>query len=149
MSENNKKQATLTKVRIIWGMLLFIHVALIGIFTWLTAQTGGAASGFATWFLWIGLGMAPVCIVAGFGLRAASYKSSWREHAVTPDGYATANIILMALLAGPVVTNLMLMLESGAMAAHLAIVGVCVLLHAINFPTGKPMQPHEPDIASP
>jgi hypothetical protein len=139
----NDTKTTLLILRVIWAALLGGILVVAGILTAVTLQMPGD-SPISMLLLLIGIGVAVVAIGAGYLMRSVFYKAAWQEHAVTPAGYFQANLVLMATLEAAAIVNLVLMVVSGAMIGHLAVTTVCLVLHAINFPTGRAMQTTEP-----
>jgi len=129
--------------RAIWGASLLSSIALIVILTVVATQLDGVSE--SQWILGaVGAGVAVVAIGAAYALRGAVYKLFWREHAVTATGYLRANVAFIAPLETAVALNAMLLLVNPMLVTHLAAAGVCVMVHAMNFPHGRPMQASEP-----
>jgi hypothetical protein len=144
MAENQSNQQLLT-LRIIWAAMLMGELVIAAILTVATLQMGGDAGPSAV-FLAIGVVVAAGGIGAAFLLRNQFYKRGWQDNALTMQAYTQGTIAFAAALEAPVVINAILMLISGAIAAHLALIGLCVAIHLFSFPTGKPLQATEPRI---
>lgn len=88
----------------------------------------------------------PVFIGLSFFLRGQTYKANWQGLAVTPQGYLKATVVCGVILEIPSFIGLV-----GIMLHHdrnmgLIPVGVVLLLMALSFPDGKPMEPRGPVI---
>ena len=63
---------------------------------------------------------------------------------VTPAGYARGNILLLSMLGGPSLFGLVICVLAGSLWPYVIPSAAGMALQVINFPTGKPMQPHAP-----
>ncbi len=130
----------LMSARIMWAATITGQIVLAGVVFVVADPTRRDAS-LADTFFYIAMVALVVLTPLAYFVRNQVYKANWVEHAITPKGYVTGNLALFAMLEVPSLIALV-----GGIVAHEAwrpmIVFVsAVVVLAINFPNGKPMQP--------
>jgi len=87
---------------------------------------------------WVALATAaPV----GYFVRNQTYKANWQDEVVTPGGYVTGNLLLLAMLEGAGMLALVGAFVSHNLWPNALPALFAVVVQAINFPTGRPMRP--------
>lgn len=139
-------RAALVSLRILWGAMV-MGLVLLGVVLALTqntlSQTDGPGQVRATYTV-VAYAMLVLMVPVGYFVRNQVYKSGWREHAVTPQAYFTGNLILFAVFEGLALAGFLLSALVGFDPVVLIPGAIGFGLLLLNFPTGKPMQPHEP-----
>ena len=88
-------------------------------------------------------GLVLVCIPIGYYIRMQLYKRNWQGDIITPKGYFTGNLILLALCEGPALMGLVLVMLAGEFWPWIIPTLVAMGAQIINFPNGRPMYaPH-------
>lgn len=138
----------LRMARVLWAGLLIAQGIFGVLVVWLVAagQVPRVAGAYPL-LMYVALGALVVLVPLAHFMRNQLYKSSWREHAVTPRGYVGGNLILMVLLEAASVIALLAVLVIGELMPTLLIAVAVLLVQLLNFPTGAPMRPREPDAA--
>ncbi|MEX1017319.1 MAG: hypothetical protein WDZ31_11300 [Phycisphaeraceae bacterium] len=147
---NQSPGRTLASLRLLWAMLLLGQVAFGVIVLGLLVSESvaiGAEQLYGPLTL-VAAAMLAVLTPAGYFIRNQCYKARWEGHAVAPAGYFKGNVILFALLESVAMMALVTMLVTGRLPVPGLIALVAMMVQAVNFPTGAPMQPHAPDFAS-
>ena len=130
-------QQTLQTLRLIWGAML---AGIVTVFVILTQVVGATPLGLFPYLSAGAWGVLVIGGVAGYFVRMEHYKSGWRGHAVTPEAYASGNIILFAFLEGGAMMGNIAAFIEGPRIANIAAVAVAVAVLVVNFPTGRAME---------
>lgn len=85
-----------------------------------------------------------VLVPVGYYARNQVYKANWHEHAITPSGYFTGNLVLLALMEMVSVGVIVLAWFQGHAMPAMYVAGAAILVQLINFPTGRPMKSTPP-----
>ena len=97
-------------------------------------------------FFYMAIGLLPMGVGVGYFLRSQCYKQHWVRCAITPRGYRKGNLALLAAIEAVSVVTLIGAMITGDMWRPLLIVAVAIMVGALNFPTGRPMEPASPRI---
>jgi len=135
---------TLAGLRLIWAGMLIGQIMFLGVIAFVSVGPGDPE--LLQLLQYIGLGFMVVALFAGHVLRNQVYKRHWQGHAVSPQGYATGNILLFALWEGVSLLALVTALLAGAFWPYIIPSAVAGVMFLINWPDGKPMQAREPDL---
>jgi len=143
----------LLRLRIIWAALV-LGVVTFGAFVGLLVAAGGLPGAGhhaapADMLTLIAVAMLVMMIPAGLFARNQFYKKNWRANVVTPSGYFTGNLLLLAMLEGVAMFSIVATLIIGAFGWAILPGVIALALLLVNFPTGRPMQPAENPYESP
>jgi len=95
---------------------------------------------------WIALAAA---VPMGYFIRNQTYKANWQGDVVTPGGYVTGNLLLLAMLEGAGMIALVGTLLADTIWPNLLPAILAMVAQAINFPNGKAMRPTTNPYAGP
>ena len=136
------EQALMT-LRIIWFAMLMGPLGLFIAAAIFRAQ-GSAPRGDSTVvsvLTYAAIGLAFLGIPMGYLLRSQQYKANWRGDLITPQGYLTGNILLLAPCESPgLLAGVAFLLGAPAWQAAIPLALAFTAMLA-NFPNGKPMRP--------
>lgn len=94
------------------------------------------------------LGAAFLAAGLGYFVRQQTYKKRWLGDRIEPRGYFQGNLILLALVdAAALFALVAVYLTRDYSLAGLAAI-VSMLFLALNFPSGRPMEPSGPALAN-
>jgi len=132
--------------RVIWaamlmgqGMFLFVIV-----FLW-SSGASFQPSPDTAWLLFLVTVVVLVSAVpVGYVCRQQIYKRNWVGNVITPQGYLTGNIVLLALCEGVSMLGLVATLLNGSFWPTLAPSVIAIGVQVINFPNGRAMHPPQP-----
>jgi len=131
--------------RVLWFGLVGAQVIVAGVVVYLISAGRAPAQGeLYPALLFVSLGALVLLTPVAYFVRNQVYKANWRENAVTPRGYVTANVMLLAILESISFIALMAALVVGALVPTALIALVSLGVQAINFPNGTPMTPRTP-----
>ena len=129
---------------VLWFALISGQVMFFVVIVFLKNTGGGPASTSSDLpdllhvISWIALAMAaPI----GYFVRNQTYKANWQDEVVTPGGYITGNLLLLAMLEGAGMLALVGTFLADSLWPNALPALFAVLVQVINFPTGKPMRP--------
>src|SRR5690606_27539302 len=88
-----------------------------------------------------------ICVAIGYFARMQLYKRHWHDNVVQPEGYFSGNLMLFALCEGMALLSIVNAMMAQEWYPYLLPGLAAVLVILINFPTGKPLKPHAPDLA--
>ncbi len=146
----DNKPVTLTRLRIIWTALLLGPFLLFGILIIGMAPAAPAAPAtdpaLISLLHYISIGMAATLLPAGYFIRLQTYKKHWVMNAVTPQGYVTGNLILLAICETIAMFTIIVTHLAGVLMPFILPAVVASMTHLINWPTGGPMEPAEMDL---
>jgi len=135
--------AALLTLRILWAAMLGGVVTFGVVVAFLFTKGGyrGTSSSpdLERIFLAIGFGALVIAVPIGYFIRNQSYKRHWQGQAVTPGGYVTGNLILLAMCEGVAFFSLVATLAVGAFGWVTAPGVLAAAGMLVNFPTGRPM----------
>ena len=142
--DTGQRQALMT-LRIIWAAMVFGQVVIAAVLMVLMLGMDQPLMASPHWlFVAIPAGMLAVAAPAGYFIRGQVYKANWQGQVVTPSGYSTGNIVLLAILESVAIIALVLMFVGGWPPWPGVIALLALVIQAVNFPTGAPMRPHPP-----
>jgi hypothetical protein len=136
------EQALMT-LRIIWFAML---MGPLGLFvTAAVLRSLGSAPradpGVVSVIAYAALGLALVGIPMGYLLRSQQYKANWRGAVITPQGYLSGNILLLAPCESPgLLAGVAYLLGAPAWLTGIPLALAFTAMLA-NFPNGKAMRP--------
>jgi len=143
-SQPQTPEQALLNLRIIWGAMVMAALTLSIVLTVMTFQSPPPNHGMIWLFSGAPAVMLVLAAVIGHLARQQIFKANWQDNAVTPDGYAKATIVYLAMHEFIVTVTAIFMLVGGPIHFNLPIIAAALALMAINFPTGKPTQPASP-----
>lgn len=132
-------------LRILWaallaGLLFFGVMVAVGIMN----QAGEPAADtveLANLLLVLGVGLLVVLMPMGYFIRMQCYKRYWRGEVVAPEGYFKGNLVLLAICEGLALFGLVGCLMHGSFWPNVLTTLGALMVHMINFPTGRAMRP--------
>jgi hypothetical protein len=140
---NSPRQSLMT-LWIIWAALLLGQLVFLGVVAWLIRQPGGRAPVtpdvrrllFILCAAWL-----VMAVPVGYFIRWKMYEKARRpDGAVAAGGYASGNIILLALCEGASLFAIVGILLTRELTPFIYITVLAVAVQAINFPTGSPLR---------
>lgn len=135
----------LLQTRLIWLILILGQIAFGVVVLFLNGQRNTPANAdLYPVLLYVSIGVFVSSVMMGYFLRNQIYKANWQEHAITPKGYFTGNLLLMAMLEGAAILPMATILITGNVLPTGAVALAALAVQAVNFPTGGPMQPSQP-----
>ena len=146
------KQA-LMNARVIWGVLLLSLLSLgaIGVFLIGQGMGEGAENEPVTGDTLLSV-IALIALLggtfAGYLLRQQAFKAGWTGNAVKPRAYVTGNILLFAPVDGAATVTVIIAIVQGSIFPTMLLAALGVVVLAINFPTGSPMDETLPDLTA-
>ncbi len=145
-TRNNQATATphkaLMTIRLIWAALLagqIMFMVVIAVLQSINASPQADPQVAQVLFL-VALAMLTTMIPVGYFIRNQVYKKNWQEDVVTPGGYVSGNILLLALCEGVALVGLVAVLIGGVIWYAVPSL-VAMAVQVINFPHGRPMWP--------
>lgn len=143
-----KTRQRLMSIRVIWIALLFGQSVFCAIIISMLHQLAPHKPAFTPDQVGLIWKLALLGIVLAFALghfiRSQIYKRNWQGHAVTFNGYFSANIVMWSLIQGVLFFSVIIMLLTGTVAPMIWPAIAATALFLATFPTGKPLQPREP-----
>ncbi len=143
----DERTTTLFRLRIVWMVTVLLILALLALGVALAPSVAAArrpdlarplqAAGLIVFFL---------LAIAGYVARLQLYKRHWRAHVIAPAGYLAGNVVLFGLLQVPAVLAFIGALVTGNRMPMLVPAGLAVVLCVLNYPSGAPMEPAEPEL---
>ncbi len=136
-------RGSLFTVRLIWlamivGQVLFaamcIYLKLSGRFALSTNEAVKVLLPISIAYL---VGALPVACF----IRSQIYKRHWQRHAVAPEGYASGNIIFLAICESAALLSLISMMLADAIFPAIVPALVAFAVQLVNYPTGRAMVP--------
>ena len=104
MAELDRGQALLT-LRLIWAALIVGQLVIAGVLIGLLGSRAvNPDPAFGRLLLIVSIAMLAALTPAGYFIRNQVYKRHWQNQAVTPEGYVSGNIILLAMMEGVSIT---------------------------------------------
>jgi hypothetical protein len=136
---NDDPKHALWLTRIIWaamiaGQVIFMVVVPV---VWSRHATDGAATNV---LFVISMAMLLTLVPFGYFVRMQVYKANWRDKIVTPGGYVTGNLILLAACEGVAMVGLVHAMLSGTLFPAVIPTILALVVQIINFPNGRAMQ---------
>ncbi len=150
-SDASPKQILRT-LRTIWLALLLGQIALFIVVAVVITnggvQIGSANDQLVQRLFYLSLAMLLVFVPVGYLLRTTIYKKNWHGDVITPRGYFTGNLLLLALCEGVALFALVVTLLSGTFGLTLLPAVAAMAVQVVNIPTGRPMQPAVPSFGA-
>jgi hypothetical protein len=140
----DETRGALAMLRIAWAAALLAMLVVAAVVLSLFGDDPAPTDGARGWLRYLAVVALVVGLPLAMFLRNQVYKANWRGDAITPDGYLRGNILLFSTLEGIAVVSLLIMAVTGTDYLLTAVAAVCFAAVAVNFPTGKPMQPTRP-----
>jgi len=135
----------LSRLRIIWAALCLSPVLLFVVLIVMMAPKAAAVPttdpDLVKMLHYISIGAAVVLLPLGYFLRLQTYKKNWVVNAVSPQGYITGNLLLLALCEGVALFTIIVTYLAGILMPFILPAIVASMTQVINWPTGKPMEP--------
>ncbi len=139
--------ASLWTTRGAWLALLLTYPGLAAVLLLANPPVGslGEQTGLLgfTWVIAATLLMLVLGLMMGYYMRGQAYKMFWRRDQIRPLGYLLGNLMLFIGLTVGGAGALVGLAVTGAWGFAL-LAAAPLVLHVLNFPHGKPMQPHPP-----
>lgn len=142
--------------RVIWAVLLLGQIIFVGITAWfISNQSNPPADSNVVKMLTI---LTCVMLVTntfmGVFIRSQIYKKNWQGQVVTPQGYFSGNLIMLASMEGVVLLGLVVCILAGSFWPAAVPTALAMAIYAVNFPHGGPMHgqaepPSFPPMAKP
>ncbi len=132
----------LLKLRLIWLMLLVGQLVFLALAMAMARQhTVPAADPMVVRGILItAVALLVLGIPLGYFLRNQCYKRAWQGNRISPTGYMTGNILLLAMGEAVAILACLTILLGGPLGTGLAVLIPTWLIHAVNFPTGRAME---------
>jgi hypothetical protein len=136
-------EQSLRTLRIIWAALLLGQVVFLVIVMWLIRQPAERSTITPelrrTLFI-LAAAWLVLAVPIGYLIRWKTYeKGRAPDGSVSPGGYATGNIILLALCEGVSLFAIVGILLSRQVTPFMYITLLAIAVQAVNFPTGGPL----------
>lgn len=141
MSDSQTPHRTLLVLRLFWAASLvtqvILAIILINVFSTdqrlVNPRVGQV-------LVYIAAAALLVAVPVGYFIRNQIYKAHWREHAISPAGYFTGNLVLLGMMETISVVAIVFAFVDGRALPAMYVAGAAILVQLINFPTGRPMQ---------
>lgn len=137
------KQKALSTLRIIWASLLMGPIMFFVILMFIVKPTASGSTSLSQTLHMVSLVVTLVFIPAGYMIRLQTYKKHWQVNSVTPQGYLTGNLILLAICEGAALLGVIVTFLEGTVMPYIIPAFIAVMTHIINWPNGKAMEPAE------
>jgi uncharacterized integral membrane protein len=151
MADSNQLQTpekALATLRILWaamvmGVVIFTVVATVA---GPLQPSSGPQDALPSLLFYISLVMMATGVAMGIFLRGQIYKRGWEGLAVKPGAYFSGTLIALALIEGPALFGGVSLMLADRIFPYIIspLLGIALML--LCFPTGKPMQPRQPDL---
>ena len=149
--DHNTPEQALWFTRVVWFMLLMgqvVYVAYI-LYQWSVGPAERSGNVDLPWSLfYVSIAMLLMGIAIGLFWRAQTYKRHWQGSAVTPEGYAHGNIMLLAMCETLAFVSLTATLVAGRWWPFVIPAVIAAAVQVVNFPNGRAMQPTDPDFGA-
>lgn len=134
-------EQSLAILRVLWGILLAGQLLLVGIAAMVMHNSKAQAMDQDLTFKLFGInaGLLVVNIMLGTFIRSQVYKRSWRGDVVSPLGYFTGNVIVLALLEMVVFFAILISILSKSFWPSMLPAVLAMMVYGVNFPHGGPM----------
>lgn len=134
-------EQSLAILRVLWAILLVGQLLLIGIAAMVMHSSKAVAMDQDLTFKLFGFnaGLLVFNIILGTFVRSQIYKRCWRGDVVTPLGYFTANVVLLALLEMVVFFGILISILDKNFWPSLLPSVLAMMVYGVNFPHGGPM----------
>lgn len=135
--------ATLSQLRLVWAVMVLGIVSTTAI---LFMFLGGPMFELPFPAVFVPLAILMLGGPVAYFARLQTYKAGWRGDAVAPQAYATGNFILFAVLEAAGLAGGVLAALTPDTAPCLVAGGLALILMALNYPNGGPMEPRSPQL---
>lgn len=145
---SNTERQLVWVMRAIWGVLL-CELLVMAVFFFVAVPAEDKLARDEAMGMRLFLISAVVLLLvtpAVYFCRNQMYKRFWQEDRVTVGAYFFSNIVIIIVFYVIALVTLIFSVFIGATLANLLVFIVAAGLHAINFPTGKPLVSMEPRI---
>ena len=131
----------LITLRIIWAALLLGQLTYLGVSLFVAGsmQQQEASSAQVLWYVTIG-GLI-VLLPTAYMLRLTVYSRGRKDDAITPQAYATGNILFWAMCEGVAMLAITTSMLNRHQGAYLMVAMIAFAVQVVNYPTGKLMHP--------
>ena len=145
MDEDRLKKQLLT-LRIIWAALLFGQVMYFGIalFVGRTMPEPDASTARILWY--VTLAAMFLLIPLAYVVRLMVFLRGRKGTVVTPEAYATGNILFWAMCEGLAMLAITCWLLNRNQGPYLYVAMLAFAFQVVNYPTGKLMRPEDEGI---
>ncbi len=145
---NVESRSHLSRLRIFWTAVLFGSLMeLFAAMSFAARGTGNLPPEQVQIWLMVALGSLVVLSPVGLILRLQAYKQGWKGMVVEPAAYSRGNIRLFGCLFAICSIAALTIIITRVVVPTALILIVALGLHALNFPTGKPLRPVPPALA--
>ena len=136
----------LMTTRLVWVALLMGQVMFLFVIVFLWSSSGAfQPSSDTAWILFlVAVVMLVLAVPVGYVCRQQIYKRNWVGDVITPQGYLTGNVVLLALCEGVSMLGLVATLLNGSLWPMLVPSVIAMTVQGINFPNGRAMNPAQP-----
>lgn len=136
----------LFSLRLIWAAMLLEQLILLLLIVFLVMPThkGPADPQMVHVAHYVVVGLMGVALFAAHIVRSQIYKRHWEGSAVSMRGYASGNLTYYAIWNGVSLLGLVVVFLAGSFWPYILPTAVAAAVMIINWPDGKPMQPHDP-----
>lgn len=134
-------EQTLAILRVLWGVLLVGQLLLIGVAAMVINSNSDSAIKPELTLKLFGLnaGLLVVNVILGTFIRSQIYKRSWRGHVVSPLGYFTGNVVMLALLEMVIFFGILVSILSKSFMPSILPAVLAMMVYGVNYPHGGPM----------
>lgn len=136
----------LMTTRLIWAAMLMGQVIFLFVIVFLWSSSASfQPSPDTAWVLFlVTVAVLVSAVPVGYVCRQQIYKRNWVGDVITPQGYLTGNVVLLALCEGVSMLGLVATLLNGSLWPTLAPSVIAMAVQVINFPNGRAMNPAQP-----
>jgi len=146
MQQAEPQKSLLMMLRIIWAAFLIGEGAFAVIVVYMLATGKFQPNHDLQSILFtISVVATVIAVPVTYFIRSQVYKRNWQEHAVSREGYFSANLIFLAVLEALAYFSLVTTLVVGKFFPMIVPALACAALQIINYPTGRLMQPDQID----
>jgi drug/metabolite transporter (DMT)-like permease len=138
--QNQNPAQRLMVLRIIWGALLTGLLVFFGVVIVIGPSRPKPDPQLANLLLYVAVAMLAAEAPVAFLVRSLVYRKGHTEAGVSPEAYATGNIIFWAMFEGVGFFALVAGLQNQGRGPHLVVAAIAIAMIVVNFPTGGPLR---------
>jgi hypothetical protein len=146
MEPNQDPRKTLITLRIIWAALLLGQLTYLGVSMFIAGTMPQRDASMAQILWYVTIGSLIVILPAAYLLRLTIYSKGRKGDAITPQAYATGNILFWAMCEGIAMLAITTSMLNRHQGAYLMVAMIAFAVQVVNYPTGKLMRPPDDTI---
>jgi hypothetical protein len=140
--ENELKRQLLT-LRIIWAALLLGQLIYLGVSLAIGKNMPEPDASMARILWYVTIGSLLVMLPIAYALRLMIYAKGRSNDVITPQAYATGNILFWAMCEGVSMLAITTSMLNRHQGTYLYVAMIAFAVQVVNYPTGKLMRPED------